>query len=38
MLAFGAAVGGYIFDRAGPTIVCLLSAAILTGLGAAAAA
>lgn len=32
--ALGAAAGGYLFDRAGPTLACLLSAAALTALGA----
>lgn len=35
--ALGAAAGGYIFDRVGPTAACLISAATLTGLGAAIA-
>lgn len=32
--ALGAAAGGYLFDRVGPKVACLLSAAVLTGLGA----
>lgn len=36
--AIGAAAGGYIFDRAGPIVACLLSAVVLTGLGGAIAA
>ncbi|MDQ2765322.1 MAG: MFS transporter [Pseudomonadota bacterium] len=32
--ALGAGAGGFIFDRAAPVVTCLVSAAILAGLGA----
>ena len=36
--ALGAAAGGYVFDRAGPTTACLISAVTLGVLGVAVAA
>ncbi len=35
--ALGAAAGGYLFDRAGPTLACFLSGAVLASLGTALA-